>query len=674
MFGLFSFDVRFVIIRSYADIERSRDGSVRYFTIFILMCGIAGFIDYTSSSSKSILTDMTTTLSHRGPDGSGHEVYQLNNTQVGLGHRRLSILDLSENGKQPMRYKHYVLCFNGEIYNFAEIKDELKALEHKFIGDSDSEMILHAYEEWGDKCIDKFIGMFAIVILNEEDNLVFCVRDRTGVKPFFYYLKNGLFLFASELKAFHEHPLFEKEIDLKSVGAYMQYGSVPTPHCIFQHSKKLKPGHYFTLSLNQQPDSLNDIQQVQYWNVYDAYNSDKLDISYDEAVIQTESILQSSFDYRMVADVPVGIFLSGGYDSVCVTALLQKERNTKLKTFTIGVPDIGLNEAPYAKEIANHIGTDHTEITCSEKEAIELIKELPFHYDEPFADSSAIPTTLVSKMARKDVTVALSADGGDEIFAGYNRYDYMMRYGKKLNTIPGFLRKSAVGIMKHIPSERIPILRNKYNFHNRYEKLKGVLNDPSKANIMLSLSQQYTDDQMDDFMRNSFQPIESAYLSQELNTNASSLEYMMAIDYQTYLVDDILQKVDRATMSHGLEGREPFLDHRIIEFAARLPDDYKYHNGVKKRVIRDIVHQYVPSELLDRPKMGFAVPIANWLNNELRELVEEYISEEKIAQQGIFNWSYISKITAEFYAGKKEYDTKVWYILTFQMWYEKWMN
>tara|TARA_R110002072_G_scaffold20688_4_gene74882 strand:+ start:39619 stop:41535 length:1917 start_codon:yes stop_codon:yes gene_type:complete len=636
------------------------------------MCGIAGYIDFNKISTRDNLVSMTDVLSHRGPDGADYEQFQYKTAIIGLGHRRLSIIDLSENAKQPMHYKHFTLCFNGEIYNFEEIKAQLTELGHSFKMESDSEMILHAYEEWGEKCMDKFIGMFVFSILDEKKHQFFCVRDRTGVKPFFYYFKDGLFLFSSELKSFHEHPNFSKEINTDAVASYMQYGNVPTPHCIFKDCKKMNAGHYFTIDLQNPPKNIERINQIQYWNVYDFYNAPKLDLTYDEAKIQTEELLLSSFNYRMVADVPVGVFLSGGYDSACVTALLQKDRAEKLKTFTIGVPDIGLNEAPYAKDVAKHLGTDHTEINCTEKEAIDMIPDLPYFFDEPFADSSAIPTTLVSKMARKKVTVVLSADGGDEIFAGYNRYDYMMRYGKKLNGIPSIVRKSMTGIMEKVSSEKIPILKNKYNFHNRYEKLKNVLSNPSNENIMLSLSQQFTNFQMKEFMNLSFNELSTNYLSKELKNEYSPLSYMMAIDYQTYLIDDILQKVDRATMTHSLEGREPFLDHRIIEFAARLPNEFKYHEGVKKRIVRDIVHQYVPKELMDRPKMGFAIPIANWLNNELKELVEEYISESKIKEDQIFNWEYISKIKEGFFNGKKEYDTKIWYILMFQMWYQRW--
>lgn len=634
------------------------------------MCGISGFIDFNQQSSLEILVKMTDTLYHRGPDGSGYEFSLANNYQIGLGHRRLSIIDLSETGKQPMQFEHLWITFNGEVYNYHEIKNELIALNHQFIGHSDTEVILHAFAQWGITCIDKFIGMFAFVMYDTKNKEVTCVRDRAGVKPFYYYWKDGLFLFSSELKSFHAHPQFKKEINLDAVAAFMQFGNVPTPHCIFKDCYKLKPAHYLKLSL-----LTSEISLFKYWDVYDAYNKPKLDITFQEAKVETEKILKSAFDYRMVSDVPVGVFLSGGYDSACVTSLLQKDRSQKLKTFTIGVPDIGLNEAPYAKDVAKHLGTEHFEYTCTQTEALSLIDDLPYYYDEPFADSSAIPTTLVCKMARKQVTVALSADAGDEIFAGYNRYDYMMKYGKKLNQLPSIMRKGTSALMNAIPSDRIPVFKNKYNFHNRYEKLKGLLNDPSPKNMMLSLSKQYTDAQIKSFMKRDFHDLETAYLSNNLLKDYHSpLAYLMAIDYQTYLVDDILQKVDRASMTASLEGREPFLDHRVIEFAAQLPDDYKYYKGSKKHIIKEIVHQYIPKAMMDRPKMGFAIPLENWLMVDLKEKVMYYLEDKRIEEQEIFNVDFIRKIKIDFYSGKKELAMKLWYILMFQMWYEKWMN
>ena len=634
------------------------------------MCGIAGFIDFHKKSTTSNIQSMIEPLNHRGPDGEGVSLFKSKNAIIGFGHKRLSIIDLSQAGKQPMALNHLHITYNGEIYNYQEIKNELLELGHHFNGESDTEMILHAYTEWGIKAVERFIGMFAIALFDEKKQEVVFIRDRAGVKPLFYYQKNDLILFSSELKSFHEHPEFEKKLDLNAVAAYMQYGNVPTPHCIFKNCGKIKPGHYLKINLENKSQ-----QEIQYWNVYDFYNQPKLNLSFQEAKIQTKELLKSAFNYRMVADVPVGVFLSGGYDSTTVSSLIQAESTARLKTFTIGVPDIGLNEAPYARDIAKHLDTDHTEINCTEQEAIEMIKDLPFFYDEPFADSSAIPTTLVSKAARKDVTVALSADGGDEIFGGYNRYDFMHRYGKTLNSIPKAVRKILVGAMGNISSEKIPVLKDKYNFHNRYEKLKTVLNDPSEKEIMLSLSQQFNDEQMKSVMKSEFTSLPTMFQSKEmLEDFKSPLSYMMAIDFQTYMLDDILQKVDRATMTNSLEGREPMLDHRILEFAAQLPDEYKYQNGIKKRILREITHEYIPKELLDRPKMGFAIPIAKWLKNELRDHVEEYLNEDRIEKQGIFNWEFITKLKMDFYKGRKEYDSKLWYFLMFQMWYERWME
>jgi asparagine synthase (glutamine-hydrolysing) len=641
------------------------------------MCGISGFIDFKKTTGIDILQSMTNTLYHRGPDGSGLELLENPHALVGFGHRRLSIIDLTEHGKQPMQFQHLWICFNGEVYNYGEIKKELTELGHSFSGNSDTEVIIHSYAQWGEKCIDRFIGMFAFVIYDTQNNTVYCVRDRAGVKPFFYYFKDGLFLFSSELKSFHKHPRFKKELNKNSVAAFMQYGNVPTPHCIFSDCFKLKPGHTITFSLaeNNIADRVLPENQTQYWNVYDAYNKPKLTVDFETAKIETEALLSSACNYRMVADVPVGVFLSGGYDSTAVTALLQKDRTEKLKTFTISVPDIGLNEAEYARQTAGFLGTDHTEIECTQKDALDLISDLPYYYDEPFADSSAIPTTLVSIMARKQVTVALSADAGDEVFAGYNRYDYLMRYGKKLQSIPGFARIAMAELMNFVPANRIPVLKNKYNFPNRYEKLKSLLRDPSAEQMMLSLSQQYTEKQLTELLEFHPEKLITAYTSKELgNESFSPLSYMMAIDYQTYLVDDILQKVDRATMTASLEGREPFLDHRVIEYAAQLPNDYKYHNGIKKHIIREIVHNYIPKEKMDRPKMGFAIPLAAWMNNELKDMVNSYINEKSIKEQGLFNWDAVSRLKTAFFSGKSEYDFKLWYLLMFQMWYERWMK
>jgi asparagine synthase (glutamine-hydrolysing) len=633
------------------------------------MCGIAGFIDYNKNSREEVLRKMTDILGHRGPDGSGYSIIEKEAATIGLGHRRLSIIDLSDSASQPMAFQDLLVTFNGEIYNYESIKKELESLGRSFKTRSDTEVLLQAYAQWGPACNAKFTGMFAFVIYDSKKEQLFCVRDRAGVKPFFYYWNKGLFLFSSELKAFHQHEGFKKELDVNAVAAFIQYGNVPSPYCIFKNCHKLKGGNYLSFSIKDKNLSVH-----KYWDVYDSYNKPKLDISFEEAKKETEKVLKSSFDYRMVSDVPVGIFLSSGYDSACLTALLQKDRTEKLKTFTIGVEDISLNEAPFAKNIASRLGTDHHEYYCSQKDALELIPDIPYFYDEPFADQSALPTTLVCKMARSHVTVALGADGGDEVFAGYNRYDYLIKYGGILNSLPGFVRKSASVMMSTVSADKIPVLSKKRNFYTRYEKLKSLLNDPSPKNMMLSLSKQYNDNQLKELFVQNVQNLNTSYLSDDLKQEFySPLAYMMAIDYQTYLQDDILQKLDRASMTVSLEAREPFLDHTIIEWAARLPDHYKYHNGIKKYILKEIVHQYLPKEMMNRPKMGFAIPIENWLLKDLKDQVMDYLKDEKIALQGIFDVATVRKLRNDFFAGKKELALKVWYLFMFQIWYEKWM-
>lgn len=634
------------------------------------MCGIAGILDFNKRSNLEQLKDMTDTMWHRGPDGSGYDLFVNDHAQVGLGHRRLSIIDLSANGKQPMHYKHLHITFNGEIYNYREIKDELANLGHEFVSGSDTEMILHAYEVWGDKCIEKFIGMFAFCLYDAQENTVFCVRDRAGIKPFFYYRDGDIFLFASELKAFHKHPQFIKRLNPNAVGLFMQFGNVPSQHCIFENCHKLNPGHSLKIDLKTR-----EIVESKYWDVYDYYNKPKLDLSFEEAKDETRKIVTSAAEYRMVADVPVGVFLSGGYDSASLTAILQQDRSQKLKTFTIAVPDMGLNESEYARDVATFLGTDHQEFTCTHKEAMELIPDLPYYYDEPFADSSAIPTTLVCKMARKEVTVALSADAGDEVFAGYNRYDYMMKLGPKLNKVPSLFRNIGVGLMDAIPPNKIPVLKDKYNFSERYDKLKRILKNPSAEEIMLSLSSQYTASQLDDVLTKEFVTPYTNYQSKDLlEPFHSSLSYMLAIDYQTYLVDDILQKVDRASMTVSLEGREPYLDHRLIEFAAQLPDHFKYNNGSKKHILKEIVHDLIPRQMMERPKMGFAIPYDKWMYNELKTEINFYLDDMRIRQQGIFKPEYVQQLKQQFYSGKSELALKMWYLYMFQMWYERWMK
>jgi asparagine synthase (glutamine-hydrolysing) len=634
------------------------------------MCGIAGFIDFKNSSSLQILKDSTDVLSHRGPDGSGYEFFQNEKCQVGLGHRRLSILDLSNAGGQPMWYKSFCIVFNGEIYNYVEIKTALEKLGHSFISHSDTEVILHAWEEWKEKMLQKFVGMFALVIYDSDTKKLFCCRDRAGVKPFYYYWRNGLFLFSSELKSFHKHPGFTKEINKSALYQFMQYGFIMAPLSIFNDTYKLQPGHFLKFDILR-----TSFNTAKYWDVYDSYYKPKLAISESEAKKHTEELLISACKYRMVSDVPVGVFLSGGYDSTAITALLQSNQNENLKTFTIGFYEESHNEAEYAKKVAAHLGTDHTEYYCTKKEAQEIIPEIPFFCDEPFGDSSIIPTTLVSKLARKDVTVALSADGGDEIFGGYNKYPLALNFLKKINRLP--FKNSAGKLLKFVPDTLLNQFTNSDAVSIKKQRIADLLqySDISTPVIMdLLLSQSYSNSQLQFLFTENIVRANTFFDKERQIKSLSDLDKMLAIDYKTYLPDDIMLKVDRAGMSVSLEGREPLLDHRLIEFAAQLPEDLKIKRGDKKYLLKQIVHDYVPKELMDRPKMGFGVPVCDWLRKDLKYYTDEFMSEKDFEKHGLFRKDGIETIMKSFFNGDKNYDNLFWYLLMFQMWYKQWMN
>jgi asparagine synthase (glutamine-hydrolysing) len=634
------------------------------------MCGISGFIDHKQNSSMDVLMNMNASLHHRGPDDQGNKLFSTSDAQIGISHARLSIIDLSDTGKQPMQSDELWIVYNGEVYNFKEIRIELETAGHKFRGSSDTEVILMAYKHWGMDFVQRLIGMFAIVIYDEAKNELICVRDRAGIKPFYYYQTENLFLFASELKAFHCHPEFKKRIDQNAIASFVQLAYVPAPFTIFKNCYKLLPGHYLIYDIKKAEARIK-----KYWDVSDAYRKPKLDISFHEALEQTEKILSSAFEYRMIADVPVGVFLSGGYDSACLTAVLQRNQNKPLHTFTIGVSDSKLNEAPFAKEIAKHLGTDHFEYTCSQKDALEIVADLPLYFDEPFGDSSAIPTLMVSKQTRQKVKVALSADGGDELFAGYNRYDYIVKQGALLRETPGILRKSAHLILKNNPFRNFFVGQENYKHDQKILKIEDLLRDPSTKNINRNLNILFSDVELQDLFMNLINPLPMVYDNEDKELESlSSLSYAMLMDYKTYLQDDILQKVDRCSMSQGLESREPYLDHRIVEFVAQLPDEFKYHKGVKKHILKEITYRYIPKNLLDRPKMGFSIPLEAWLRNELNPLVEHYFEESKIKTQGIFNHKYVRSLYTNFKSGQKGLEQKVWRILMFQMWYEKWVN
>ena len=636
------------------------------------MCGIAGFIDFNNNSSRKILENCTNVLAHRGPDGNGFEFFQQNKSQVGLGHRRLSIIDLSTAASQPMWHKQYCIVFNGEMYNYAEVKIVLQQMGHHFVTQSDTEVLLHAWDQWGPQMIHHFIGMYAFVIYDTEKNELICFRDRAGVKPFYYYWQDGLFLFASELKSFHQHPAFKKEINLQALQQFLQYGYILAPLSIFKHTHKLLPGHYLQFNISQCAFTIN-----KYWDVYDAYNKPKLDISEAEAKETTEKLFISACRYRMVSDVPVGVFLSGGYDSTAVTAMLQKHQAEKIKTYTIGFFEEDHNEAVFAKKVAAYLGTDHTEHYCTTKEAQEIIPDIPFYCDEPFGDSSIIPTTLVSKLARQQVTVALSADAGDETFAGYNKYTLALNFLKNINRIPSIAQKPVGKILNYIPDTLLTLLTGNEAAPIKKLRLSQILQQKRSAITVMDklLSQVYTSHQLQElFVADIDKPVSFFNSENKLNEGINELDKMLAVDYKTYMPDDILVKVDRAGMSTSLEGREPLLDHRLIEFAAQLPAHFKINGSSKKYLLRQIVHDYVPKEMMDRPKMGFGVPVFTWLRNDLKYYADEHMSDAAFARHGLFKKEGLQHIINRFYKGDRNYNNIFWYLLMFQLWYKKWMD
>ncbi len=624
------------------------------------MCGITGFVDFNKKIYREQLINSCNSIKHRGPDDSDTVFLETADAFIGFGHRRLAILDLSPLGHQPMFSddKSVIIVLNGEIYNFKEIRIDLIAKGYHFSSNSDTEVVLKAYQQYGVDCLHKFIGMFAIIIYDINLQKVFLIRDRVGVKPLYYYFADGCLLFASELKAFHQFPNFKKEIDDVALSLFFKYGYIKAPYTIFNNAHKLLPGHFATLNLKDQ-----SLKFVQYWNVLDYYKKPIVSIDEKEAVNELETLCTSAFQYRMVSDVPVGVFLSGGYDSSLLAAILQKNNTSKINTFTIGFKDEEFNEANHAKSVAKHLGTNHNEYYCTTKEAEEIIPLLPFFYDEPFGDSSAIPTILVSRFARKQVTVALSADGGDEIFAGYERYDQLTTINKLQTKVPNFVRKAGAKLLLSLPGITM-----------KHRKMAALL---TENNILVTsdlISEHFFKDDLHKLI------LKKSLHNEPLNNFAlatpdlAMLNSLLIADYKTYLPDDILTKVDRATMSVGLEGREPFLDHRIIEWAAQLPVNLKYNNGNKKYLLKQLTHKYLPVDIMNRPKMGFGIPFGMWLKGNLKPLLLETVSEENLDKQNVLNKKYVLDLLDRYITGNSTDDWQVWLIFIFMLWWEEWMN
>ncbi|HRI40323.1 MAG TPA: asparagine synthase (glutamine-hydrolyzing) [Bacteroidia bacterium] len=628
------------------------------------MCGITGFVDFSGRSGPESLKRMADALVHRGPDDEGLECLSDPAATVGLGFRRLAIIDLSPAGHQPMRdpADGSWIAFNGEVYNFREIRSELEAAGHTFHSHSDTEVILHALRAWGLAAVDRFIGMFAIAWYRPAVRKLTLLRDRAGVKPLFYYWNEQQFLFGSELKSFHQHPDFRKELDPEALGLFFRFGYIPAPYSIFRNTFKLPPAHWLELDLTSRSITLR-----QYWNLADAVLQPAPVMSDAEVEEETERLLVSAFQYRMIADVPVGVFLSGGYDSSCVAALLQRNTGSKIRTFTIGFEDERFNEAAHAKKVAGYLGTDHYEHFCTYREAMEIVPRLPEIYDEPFGDQSAVPTTLVSSIARKQVTVALSADGGDELFAGYPRHRKSMGYLNRLSGIPVALRKSA--------SALLPIASGRdLSRADRREKLREFLRAGDAASQFRIINETYTATEAQELIGLPVKPLPTRFdAGAELARIPDPLQQVLTLEYQTYLVEDILQKVDRATMSVSLEGREPFLDHRIAEWVGRLPSRWKMDDTAQKILLKKIVHRHIPRELMERPKMGFGVPLVDWLKTDLRPFLEHALREGSF-DHGLLDPRQVGRLKSAYLAGRLENFERLWYVLMFQTWYDRWMR
>jgi len=625
------------------------------------MCGICGFVSRRNITIEQ-LTKMNDTIYHRGPDDAGVEIYPCaDGRSVGLAQRRLSILDLSPLGHQPMHSKdgRLSVIYNGEIYNFLELRKELS--DYTFLSHCDTEVIIAAYLKWGIACVDKFNGMFAICIYDRADDSVYLVRDRIGKKPMYYEVDGTDLYFASELKPLMSRPGFAKVIRNDIVTRYLYHQYINAPETIFENVYKLEPGSILHYQNSQ-------IKIWKYWDIKTVYHKMQENpvTDYAQARAELKELLRKSVASRMISDVPLGAFLSGGYDSSLITAIAQEHSKEPVKTFSIGFHEEKYNEAKYAAEVARHLGTDHTELYISEKEMFDMVESIPKYYDEPMADSSQIPSMLVAELAKRDVTVVLSGDGGDEFFCGYNVYE-KIHQAQKLDIFGGITH----GIC-NLPGVKQMDLENRLPFKvrviagNRNKETKtqfGVGNYADHARKMVlgeGLSCHYE--------------IESAYKVKDWQIRR------MLLDMDTYLPGDILCKVDRATMKYSLEARCPIMDRDVMEYSFRMAHNLKYENGNKKRILKDLAYDYIPRELLERPKVGFSVPLDKWLRGPLKEQLLDMCNRDMLVKQGIFDGDYVSAMIQEYMAtgdggsgSGRNYSRLIWAFFVFQQWYGYYM-
>lgn len=623
------------------------------------MCGICGFVSKQNITLEQ-LKKMNDTMYHRGPDDSGEEIFPMKNGyQMGMGQRRLSIMDLSPLGHQPMHSedKRISVVFNGEIYNFSELREELKG--YPFHSACDTEIIIAAYLKWGIECVHRFNGMFAICLYDRETEDVYLVRDRIGKKPLYYEVESGNLIFASELKPLMAREGFRKNIRTEVLSRFLFQQYINAPDSIFENVYKLEPGSILKFHYGE-------TKTWKYWDIKEVYRKMQENpvTNYAIAKAELKELLKKAVSSRMIADVPLGAFLSGGYDSSLMTAMAQEHSSEPVKTFSIGFNEERYNEAGYAKEVANYLGTKHTELYIDEKEMFDLVDSIPEYYDEPFADSSQIPSMLVSKLARQDVTVALSGDGGDEFFCGYNIYENVHQ-AQMLDMLGGLTHGICnLPILKQAGLEKRLPFRVRVIAGNRNKETKtqfGASNYIIRANKMVlggGVSCHY--------------PIESAY-------GVSNWQIRrMLLDMDTYLPGDILCKVDRASMKYSLEARCPILDKDVMEYSFRMSHNLKYEKGNKKRILKDIAYDYIPKELLDRPKVGFGVPLDKWLRGPLKEQLTDMCSRDYLKRQGIFDADFVADMIEDYVrtgdggpATGANYSKLSWSFFTFQQWYRR---
>lgn len=650
------------------------------------MCGLAGFFNPRSDGDLSAqVLRMADAIVHRGPDDGGVWVDE----QVGmaLGHCRLSILDLSPAGHQPMASAcgRYVIAFNGEIYNHLDLRKQLEQQQSapEWRGHADTETLLACFVAWGiERTLQATVGMFAIALWDREKHTLTLARDRLGEKPLYYGWQNGVLMFASELKALKVHPSFRGEIDRNSIALMMRHNYIPAPYSIYQGINKLLPGHYLSLPFDR-TGLTSGIVSVPYWkfnDVVEAGLASPFAGSDAEAIDALEVQLKSSIKAQMLADVPLGAFLSGGIDSSTIVALMQAQSSQPVRTFTIGFHEEGYNEAVHAKAVAKHLGTEHTELYVRPEEALAVIPKLPSMYCEPFSDSSQIPTFLVSQLARQHVTVSLSGDAGDELFGGYGRYRQSVKIWGKMKYLPSSLRKNIADLLRVIP----PALFDSV-FNSLAPLLPTSLRFAKPADKVLKLAEILALPGMESFYRelvsHSKNPASLVVGAQEPSTllsdaaawpNVDSFEHwMMAMDAQTYLPDDILVKVDRAAMANSLETRVPMLDHRVVELAWRMPLHLKMRGTEGKWLLRQVLYRHVPNALIDRPKMGFGIPLDGWLRGPLREWADALLNESRLRQEGYFRSEPIRQMWAEHLSGQRNWQHYLWDVLMFQAWLEQ---